>query len=50
MVREHITVQHSAQEEGGCVNRFVAIYRKVKKEEERNRERWRDGEKKSANP
>jgi hypothetical protein len=39
---QYSTVQHSAQEDGGCVNRFVAIYRKVKKEEEKNRERWRE--------
>jgi hypothetical protein len=48
MAREHSTVQYSAQEDDGSVNCLVAIYRKVKEEEERNRERWR--EKKSANP
>jgi hypothetical protein len=42
MAREHSTVHHSAQEDGGFVNRSVAIYRKVKKEEERNKERWRE--------
>jgi hypothetical protein len=39
MAREHSTVHHSAQEDGDFVNRSVAIYRKVKNEEEKNRER-----------